>query len=152
MGVMFFADPVAAFANIRRQVKPGGRFVFACWDRPEANPLHPEVLLSHGVANGAASGNSAFSLADIAATAGLLTTAGWAGVQAERLSLEASVPRSVVLDPYIVERVSSNGGPTALEGLESKVDGYARNGEVRVPLAVVIYRTVAPALGAGRSL
>ena len=31
MGVMFFADPVAAFRNIRGALKPGGRLVFVCW-------------------------------------------------------------------------------------------------------------------------
>jgi len=31
MGVMFFADPVAAFANIRTAVHPGGPVAFACW-------------------------------------------------------------------------------------------------------------------------
>jgi SAM-dependent methyltransferase len=30
-GVMFFADPVAAFVNIRRGLKPGGRLSFVCW-------------------------------------------------------------------------------------------------------------------------
>lgn len=30
-GVMFFGDPVAAFANMKRALKPGGRIVFACW-------------------------------------------------------------------------------------------------------------------------
>jgi len=30
-GVMFFADPVAAFANIRKALKPGGRLAFLCW-------------------------------------------------------------------------------------------------------------------------
>lgn len=30
-GVMFFADPVAAFANIASALRPGGRLVFACW-------------------------------------------------------------------------------------------------------------------------
>lgn len=30
-GVMFFADPVAAFTNIARAMRPGGRLVFACW-------------------------------------------------------------------------------------------------------------------------
>jgi SAM-dependent methyltransferase len=31
MGVMFFADPTAAFRNIGAAVKPGGRLIFACW-------------------------------------------------------------------------------------------------------------------------
>src|SRR5271166_4214197 len=31
MGVMFFADPAAAFRNIATALKPGGRLVFACW-------------------------------------------------------------------------------------------------------------------------
>jgi SAM-dependent methyltransferase len=30
-GVMFFADPVAAFAHLRGALKPGGRLVFVCW-------------------------------------------------------------------------------------------------------------------------
>jgi SAM-dependent methyltransferase len=30
-GVMFFDDPVAAFANLHRAVRPGGRLAFACW-------------------------------------------------------------------------------------------------------------------------
>jgi SAM-dependent methyltransferase len=30
-GVMFFADPVAAFANVRRALKPAGRLAFVCW-------------------------------------------------------------------------------------------------------------------------
>jgi len=30
-GVMFFADPVAAFAHIRTALKPGGRLAFSCW-------------------------------------------------------------------------------------------------------------------------
>lgn len=37
-GVMFFADPVAAFVNIRSALKPGGRLAFACWRAPEENP------------------------------------------------------------------------------------------------------------------
>lgn len=37
-GVMFFADPVAAFGNIRRALKPSGRLVFLCWRTPGENP------------------------------------------------------------------------------------------------------------------
>ena len=30
-GVMFFADPTAAFVNIRKSLKPSGRLSFVCW-------------------------------------------------------------------------------------------------------------------------
>ncbi|WP_428060052.1 class I SAM-dependent methyltransferase [Brevundimonas sp.] len=30
-GVMFFDDPVAAFVNLKRALKPDGRLVFVCW-------------------------------------------------------------------------------------------------------------------------
>jgi SAM-dependent methyltransferase len=38
-GVMFFADPTAAFINIRRSLKPNGRLAFVCWRALEDNPL-----------------------------------------------------------------------------------------------------------------
>ncbi|MFU8875158.1 class I SAM-dependent methyltransferase [Micromonospora sp. SL4-19] len=38
-GVMFFADPVAAFANIGRALRPGGRLAFVCLDRPHVGDL-----------------------------------------------------------------------------------------------------------------
>ena len=47
MGVMFFADPAAAFRNIGTAVKPGGRLVFACW-APLAENRH--WLISYDVA------------------------------------------------------------------------------------------------------
>jgi len=37
-GVMFFADPILSFANMRRGLRKGGRVVFACWREPKANP------------------------------------------------------------------------------------------------------------------
>lgn len=36
-GVMFFADPSAAFANTRRALRPDGVFAFACWENIFAN-------------------------------------------------------------------------------------------------------------------
>lgn len=38
-GVMFFADPVAAFTNLHGALKPGGRLAFVCWRRPDENPV-----------------------------------------------------------------------------------------------------------------
>jgi SAM-dependent methyltransferase len=49
MGVMFFADPTAAFRNILRALKPGGRLVFACWAPLSENP---HWLLTHDIAVG----------------------------------------------------------------------------------------------------
>ena len=37
-GVMFFADPVLAFVNMRRALRPSGRLAFACWREPRENP------------------------------------------------------------------------------------------------------------------
>ena len=37
-GVMFFADPAATFANLRRALRPGGRLAFVCWREPKQNP------------------------------------------------------------------------------------------------------------------
>ncbi len=37
-GVMFFGDPVAAFANLLQALKPDGRLVFACWRSLDENP------------------------------------------------------------------------------------------------------------------
>jgi SAM-dependent methyltransferase len=47
MGVMFFADPAAAFRNIGGALKPGGPLVFACW-APLAENRH--WLISYDVA------------------------------------------------------------------------------------------------------
>ncbi len=37
-GVMFFGDPAAAFANLKRALKPGAKLLFACWRAPSENP------------------------------------------------------------------------------------------------------------------
>jgi SAM-dependent methyltransferase len=37
-GVMFFAEPVVSFANLRRALRPSGRLAFACWREPRENP------------------------------------------------------------------------------------------------------------------
>ncbi|MEW6768330.1 MAG: methyltransferase domain-containing protein [Pseudomonadota bacterium] len=38
-GVMFFADPTASFANMRKVLRPNGRLIFACWRTPRENPM-----------------------------------------------------------------------------------------------------------------
>jgi len=42
-GVMFFSDRAAGFAEARRVLKSGGRFVFSVWDRIEENEFADDV-------------------------------------------------------------------------------------------------------------
>lgn len=47
-GVMFFPNRVAGYADARRVLRPGGRFVFSVWDRIEENAFADAV--THAVA------------------------------------------------------------------------------------------------------
>ena len=42
-GVMFFADPVAAFINIGRALRPGARMALLAWQAPERNEWYSEI-------------------------------------------------------------------------------------------------------------
>ncbi len=49
-GVMFFIDPVAAFANLRGGLESGGRLAFVCWQPIDKNPwmgIPLQVALRH---------------------------------------------------------------------------------------------------------
>jgi SAM-dependent methyltransferase len=84
-GVMFFIDPVAAFANIRRALKPAGRLAFVCW-RPlgenpwmyvpleAARPLLPPLQPSDPTAPGP------FAFADPARVRVILSEAGFSAI------------------------------------------------------------------------
>jgi ubiquinone/menaquinone biosynthesis C-methylase UbiE len=45
-GVMFFPDRIAGFAEARRLLKPGGRFIFNAWDRIEDNVFADIVTMA----------------------------------------------------------------------------------------------------------
>ena len=83
-GVMFFADPEKAFANLRAALAPGSKLVFVCWAPLQDNPffLEPmEVVSKHTnapiIAPGTAPGPMAFSdrdyLSDLLRRAGYRT-------------------------------------------------------------------------------
>jgi SAM-dependent methyltransferase len=86
-GVMFFANPVAAFANLRRAMRPGGRLAFVCWQPPEANdwmtlpmsvvaPLLPEPPRTPPPG-----APGPFAFADPDRVRGILDGAGWRGIE-----------------------------------------------------------------------
>ena len=84
-GVMFFADPPAAMANLRRMLRPGGRLDFAVWAAPEANPWSSAVMaLARRHLDLPAPPQGApgpFAMADPELLAGLLGGAGFTDVQ-----------------------------------------------------------------------
>jgi SAM-dependent methyltransferase len=85
-GVMFFADPVAAFANVRRALRPGAGLSFVCWQSVFDN----EWMLIPGAAVASVTGvqppmpapgePGPFSLADPARVRGVLEAAGFGSV------------------------------------------------------------------------
>jgi SAM-dependent methyltransferase len=86
-GTMFFADPVAAFANIRSATRPGGRLTFVCWQPLAANQwllvpgtaLAEHVPLPAGFGSGDGPGMWAFSDPDRPRE--ILAAAGWRDIE-----------------------------------------------------------------------
>lgn len=83
-GVMFFADPVAAFGNIGRALRPGGRLAFVCPAAAEHNGWVEALSALSGllpVGDLARPGlPGMFSLADPARIREVLTGAGFTGI------------------------------------------------------------------------
>jgi SAM-dependent methyltransferase len=81
-GTMFFADPVAAFANIGRALRPDGRLVMMVRQAHDRNEWNVAIrrCLEGPTAVAAAAGPDPFSLADPPVVTGILETAGFAEV------------------------------------------------------------------------
>jgi SAM-dependent methyltransferase len=86
-GVMFFADPVAGFANIRSATRPGGRLVFVCWQPLAANQwlLVPRAALAEHVpppaGSGSGDGPGMFAFADPDRVGQILAASGWRDIE-----------------------------------------------------------------------
>jgi len=94
-GVMFFPDKDAAAREVRRCLKPGGRFVFSVWDSLEANPLGRiphETIGSFFPADRPGFFLIPFGYHDPAAARDLLERAGFTSVRTERVQLVAEAP------------------------------------------------------------
>ena len=87
-GVMFFDDPEAAFANLAKAARPGGRLCFVCWQEMFANDwiaVPAMTMAAHvGIPELPEPGAPGpFALADSQRTRGLLESAGWSEVAIE---------------------------------------------------------------------
>jgi SAM-dependent methyltransferase len=95
-GVMFFDLPQAAFANLGRSLRAGGRLAFLCWQEVERNPYFTvpfealaEFLPSAGLPGPTRNGPGPFSLADPRHLARLLAESGFTEVDVRPLSESA---------------------------------------------------------------
>jgi SAM-dependent methyltransferase len=140
-GVMFFADPPAAFANLRRALVPGGRLVFVCWQELRANPWAFEPLLAGAkhveLPPPPAPGEPGpFALADPERIRAILDEAGYQDVEVEGVETELSVGGGLSLDE--ATEMMMQIGPTA-RVLQASADESAR-GPVRDSIREVLAR------------
>jgi SAM-dependent methyltransferase len=129
-GVMFFEDPVAAFANIRSAVRPGGRLVFACWQPLAANDwlLVPGAALAEHVPPGdfgTAAGPGMFAFADQNLVHEILASAGWTGIQITPQKVSLLVGGGGSVDDTAEFLRTATIGRTMLEGADEATTGRA---------------------------
>jgi len=90
-GVMFFADPVAAFKHLHAALRPGGRLVFVCWRAPRDNSWAMAPLVAArkvlGITPPPADplAPGPFAFADGERTRSILADAGFSGIELQRV-------------------------------------------------------------------
>ena len=123
-GIMFFDDPVAAFANIRRGMADGGRLAFASWQTLLLNDwmLVPmSAMVEHlGMPDTVGPGAPGpFSFDDPDRVRSVLTSGGFAGIElaeeADPMWLGTDLDDAVgYLEGHPITRVMSEGKPPDL--------------------------------------
>jgi SAM-dependent methyltransferase len=130
-GVMFFEDPAAAFANLRKALRRGGRLAFVCWRTRDENPVFTigfaEAAAGLGLRELPGPG-AAFSLASTGWVRPLLSSAGFSGIEFAKADEPMLIGRDVD-DVLEYERAS----PTAVEILAglSPAQAAELTGQVR---------------------
>lgn len=121
-GVMFFADPVAAFKNIRKMAAPDATLAFICWRTIEENPwvnIARLVVLKHVAAPPppvTAPGHvppGQFSFADPDYVRRILTSAGFQDVALDAVDIPFNVTKSTAM-PKVLDAVMNRGPATRL--------------------------------------
>ena len=149
-GVMFFDDPVSAFAHLRSALRPGGRFAFVCWQAAAENPWAylPAQAARQAIGADTTQTDShapgPFAFGDRERLKGILRTAGFADLIVE--SFEApmflgSSPRSAAEGVTRIgpaSRIALDAGPVHLPGIVQAIEAAlvphaAADGSVFLP-------------------
>ncbi|MFF0729497.1 class I SAM-dependent methyltransferase [Streptomyces sp. NPDC004134] len=137
-GVMFFADPVAAFANVRRALRPAGRLAFVCWRAPEESEYSavPRAALGRYVTvpkSGGVNEPGPNSLADPDRVREVLGGAGFVDVRLEAenepMDLGAGVEEAldfVLNRPHVQGAMADLDETTKAEATESLREALTR--------------------------
>jgi SAM-dependent methyltransferase len=120
---MFFADPVAAFANMRSATRPGGRLVFTCWQPLAANEwmLVPGAALAEHLPPPPpppAGGPGMFAFADPDRLRPILAAAGWRDVEISPEHASILVGGQGSLDDAVEFLRTATQGRTMLAGAD----------------------------------
>jgi SAM-dependent methyltransferase len=124
-GMMFFADPVAALANIRSATRPAGRLAFVCWQPLAAQEwlLVPGAALAEHVPAPAGFGSSdepgMFALADPARVRQILAAAGWQDIEVTSEHASILVGGGGSVDDAVEFLSSGSMGRTMLAGADA---------------------------------
>lgn len=155
-GIMFFADPVAAFGNIRRALRRGGRLAFVCPQQAGRNAWYqvPQMVLL-GAQSGPLPESGMFSLAEPNRVTDALTTAGFDDISLEPVEAPMTYGTDVaeavdfVVGTGPVRALLQQGSLTAAQARQRLTDGlrpYLGSDGVALPGAYWLVTAVRPVL------
>jgi SAM-dependent methyltransferase len=138
-GVMFFADPVRSFTNMRSGLRRGARVVFACWREPRENPwlmLPLQEAYRHvpRLPEAGPEDPGAFSFAAERRVRDILGRAGFDAIRLEPVDLSLDLAIGAGLEAAVSTAVGIGPTSRALEGQPAALQAAAMEA-VRAALA-----------------
>ncbi len=133
MGSMFFGDPVAAFANLRRALRPGGRLTLLTWqglgDNEWLTEFRRALAVGRDLPTPPTDAPSPFTLSDPTRVTTILESAGFGDVTLQGLHEPMNFGRSAddAFDfvsaqmGWMLEGLDDNGRDTAIDALRTTI-------------------------------
>jgi len=152
-GVMFFADPTAAFANLRRALRGGGRLAFVCWQPIQRNPwmLVPALAIARHVPMSPPNPNlpGPFAFADPERVRGILSRANFGEIVIDGVDLSLAlgdgdpsraVEFALEIGPGAAALRAAGGGPElrarAADSVREALAPFIQQGALHMPAAI----------------